>query len=320
MAETFHTLIDRNKRNSLLLMALFVLLIALLATSIGYAIGGHWSAGVLVGGIALVVSLVLAAASFYGGSAAVLRMTRAREVTRQEDPQLLNVVEEMAIAAGLPMPRVYVIDDLSPNAFATGRDPDHAAIAVTEGLRQKLTRDELQGVIAHEMAHIRNFDTRYMMLVAVMVGMIVLMSDMFLRTMRFGMVGGRRSRSRGKGGGGGGIVVLVMMVVALVLAILAPILAKLIQMAVSRQREYLADASAVQLTRYPQGLAGALSKIASDNDPLEIANRGTQHMYVVNPLNPYHEAHGHLLATHPPIRERIGRLLAMAHAADPADE
>jgi len=310
MAVDFHHLIDQNKRNSWILMVVFVVLVAVLAGVIGRAIGGHWVHGVFIGAIAMAVSLVVTLLSFFGGASAVLAMSRAREIQKADDPQLFNVVEEMSISGGLPMPKVYVINDSAPNAFATGRDPGHGVVAITTGLRSKLTRDELQGVIAHEMSHIRNYDIRYAMLVAVMVGVVVMLCDVFLRYLWYG--GGRRRRSSSSGKGGGGAQAIIM-IVAIVLAIIAPLLAKLIQMAVSRQREYLADASAVELTRYPQGLAGALAKISADPDPLEVANRGTQHMYIVNPLKKASGERSSLFATHPPIKERISRLLALAH-------
>jgi len=311
MAVDFHQLIDRNKRNSVILMVVFVVLIAAAAGLIGQAIGGDWAHAIFIGAVATVLSLIMVMASYYGGTSAVLSMSRARAIAKSDDPQLFNVVEEMSVSAGLPMPRIYVIDDSAPNAFATGRDPAHGVLVITTGLRSKLTRDELQGVVAHEMSHIRNYDIRYMMLVAVMVGVIVMMCDLFLRSLWYGGRGRRRSSSRGGRGGGGAQAILMLL--AIVMAIIAPLLAKLIQMAVSRQREYLADASAVQLTRYPLGLAGALAKIAGDTEPLEAANRGTQHMYIVNPLNKTADWRSGLFATHPPIEDRIARLRALAH-------
>jgi heat shock protein HtpX len=211
----------------------------------------------------------------------------------------------MAIAAGLPMPKVYIIDDSAPNAFATGRDPEHASVAVTSGLLKKLNRDELQGVIAHEMSHVGNFDIRYAMLVGVLVGTTVLISDFFLRGLWFG--GGRG----GGGRGGGGYAQLIMLVVAILLAILAPLFARLIQLSISRQREYLADASAVRLTRNPKGLADALQKISGDREVLEAANRATAHLYIVNPVKGFEKRAKGLFSTHPPIDERIQILRSM---------
>jgi heat shock protein HtpX len=202
----------------------------------------------------------------------------------------------MTIAAGLPMPKVYVIDDTAPNAFATGRDPEHASVAVTSGLLEKLNRDELQGVIAHEMSHVGNFDIRYAMLVGILVGTTVLISDFFLRGLWFG--GGRRRE-------GGGQAQLIMIVIAIVLAILAPIFARLLQLSISRQREYLADATAVKLTRNPKALADALQKISDDREVLEVANRATAHLYIVNPIKRFEKRAKGIFSTHPPIEERI---------------
>jgi heat shock protein HtpX len=203
------------------------------------------------------------------------------------------------------MPAVYVIDDTAPNAFATGRDPAHASVAITTGLMQKLSRDELQGVMAHELSHVGNRDILYATMVGILVGSIAMMSDFFLRSFFWG--GGRRRRSDGEGGVAG----LVLLVVAIALAVLAPICAKLLQLAVSRQREYLADASAAKLTRYPEGLASALEKISGDREVLEVANRATQHLYIVNPIKPFEKRASSLFSTHPPIMDRIARLRAM---------
>jgi len=207
---------------------------------------------------------------------------------------------------------VYVVEDPAPNAFATGRDPAHSAIAVTRGLLDKLNRDELQGVVAHEMSHVRNYDVRFQTLVGVLVGMIALIADFFLRWSLWGGAGRRRG-----GGSGGGQGQAVFMIVALVLAVLAPLAAYAVQFAVSRRREYLADASAVELTRNPLGLARALHTIASDPRPLRSANRATAHLYIANPLKKAKEATG-IFDTHPPIRQRIAVLLEMAHVGPEA--
>ncbi|HEY3269551.1 MAG TPA: M48 family metalloprotease [Armatimonadota bacterium] len=297
--------IARNKRDSLLLVAaVFGLLIAL-----GYvfarAENAPWEIGV---GAAVVAGMVASTAAYYGGSSVILSVSGAREIAHDDSPQLFNVVEEMSIAAGLPMPKVYVIDDSAPNAFATGRSPETAAIAITTGLLTKLNRDELQGVIAHEMSHIKNFDTRLLMLLAILVGGIVLLCDLFWRINRWGPAGRGRDRDRDSGSGQWQ---LVFFAIALVLAILAPFFAKLLEMAVSRHREYLADASAALLTRYPDGLASALQKISSDPEPLEAANRATQHLYIVNPVKALEGKTAGLFDTHPPIEERIARLRGM---------
>jgi len=306
-AETFHTLIARNKRNSWLLIVLF----GLFFVGMGLLIGRVWGRGdarfsigvaVAAAGVAFVMTL----ASYYGGTSAVLGIAKARQIAKPDDPQLFNVVEEMAIAAGIPMPKVYLIDDSAPNAFATGRNPTHAVVAITTGLRQKLTRDELQGVIAHEISHVRNYDILFAMLMAVMVGVLVMLCDLFLRSMWWG--GGRRKR-RDREGGGGAEALLV--IVALVLAILAPLLARIIHMAMSRQREYLADASGVELTRNPDGLASALAKISNDPEVLEVANRATAHMYIVHPIKRFEKRASSIFSTHPPLKERVQRLLSL---------
>jgi heat shock protein HtpX len=268
----------------------------------GEALGLGWG-GLAVGFVLAVGMLVFAN---YGGSAAVLRMSGARPADRERDQKLVNVVEEVAIAAGLPAPRVFVIEDLSPNAFATGRDPRSAAVAVTRGLYQKLNREELQAVIAHEIGHVRNLDIRYGVMVAILVGVTALMCDGFLRGLR---LGGGRGRSRSRGGGGGAMAFFLL--AALILAILAPLVSRILQAAVSRQREFLADATSVELTRNPGALASALEKIAADPDPLEVANRATQHLYIVNPLKHFSMKAKGLLSTHPPTPARIQRLRAM---------
>lgn len=297
--------IESNKRLSVLLM---VMVTALLVV-VGWAIGGAWDLPWYVGvSVALAVAIVVGCISYYSGGRIVLALSGAREIRKRDHPRLFNVVEEMAIAAGMPMPRVYIIEDSAPNAFATGRKPEEAAIAVTRGLLEKLNRDELQGVVAHEMSHIRNYDVLFMTMMAVMVGSVALLCDAFLRATYWG--GGRyRSRSRRTSGSN------VMVLIALVLAILAPLIGKLIQLAASRRREYLADASAALLTRYPPGLASALRKISADPEPLEAANRATQHMYIVNPLKGMGARAQSLWSTHPPIEERIKRLDRMSYMA-----
>jgi heat shock protein HtpX len=300
---TFRDRIAVNKRNSLLLIAAFLALITVFGYIIGYAWLGNPAEAVFGLVLALVVGTISGLATYYGGDRMVLAASHAREVTHDEAPVLFNVVEEMTIAAGLPMPKVYIIDDTAPNAFATGRDPEHASVAVTSGLLEKLNRDELQGVIAHEMSHVGNFDIRYAMLVGILVGTTVLISDFFLRGLWFG--GGRRRE------GGGGQAQLIMMAIAIVLAILAPIFARLLQLSISRQREYLADASAVQLTRNPKALADALQKISGDQEVLEVANRATAHLYIVNPIKKFEKRAKGIFSTHPPIEERIKILRSM---------
>jgi heat shock protein HtpX len=318
MATDFHQLIDRNKRNSWILVICFTLFVVILAGVIGFAVGGQYdpqSAALYGGGMALVALLIAGIStvgSYFGGAKAILAMSGAKPIEKKDDPQLFNVVEEMAIAGGVPVPKVYLIDDSAPNAFATGRDPQHGIIAITKGLRDKLNRDELQGVIAHEMGHIRNLDIRYAMLMATLVGVVVLLCDMFLRSMWYG--GGRRRRSSRSDGKGGGAAMLIIMIIAILLAILAPLIAKIIEMAFSRQREYLADASAVELTRNPDGLAGALAKISNDPDVLEIANRATAPMYIVHPIKNFENRASRITDSHPPIKDRIERILSLKKA------
>jgi len=300
--------IRANKRNSLLLMFAVSFLLVGLGALIGLVFGRPIH-GIVFG---FIIAFLLSLIAFYQSDQIVLSASNAVEVTPDDFPQLFNVVDEMRIAAGVPMPKVYLIDDMSPNAFATGRDPEHASVAITRGLMVKLNRDELQGVMAHEMSHVRFFDIRFAMLLAVMVGSIALMADFFLRFGLFGGLSGgsRRGRSGGRGGGGGAQIIIVL--VAILFAILAPIAAKLIELAASRRREYLADAGGVELTRNPLGLASALEKIAKDPDPLEIANRATQHLFIVNPVKSL-DSGASVFSTHPPILDRIQRLREMAY-------
>jgi heat shock protein HtpX len=310
---TFRERIAVNRRNSLILISAFLAFVAVF----GYVIGWAWigdPVGAIFGLVlAFIVGIVTGLATYYGGDRMVLAASRAREISHDEAPVLFNVVEEMAIAAGLSMPKVYIIDDSAPNAFATGRDPEHASVAVTSGLLEKLNRDELQGVIAHEMSHVGNFDIRYAMLVGILVGTTVLISDFFLRGLW--LSGGGRGRSEG-----GGYVQLIMIVIAIVFAILAPLFARLLQLSISRQREYLADASAVRLTRNPKGLADALQKISGDREVLEAANRATAHLYIVNPVKGFEKRAKGLFSTHPPIEERIQilRFMETGGVAQPA--
>ena len=274
-----------------------------LLIALGYVVGEVFAPG---GGVAMVpaalgLSGVSATASYFAGDKLVLAQSQARELAAGEETQLRNIVETLSIGLGIPPPRIYVIDDTAPNAFATGRDPKHASIAVTRGLIDKLDRTELEGVIAHELSHVGNHDIRVMLLVTVLVGTIALLSDWMFRSFAFG--GGRRGRDRGGGG--------IILIIAIVLAILTPIIAMLIQFAVSRQREYLADASGALLTRYPPGLASALRKIAADKEALEVANKATASLYFANPLKDAPRAMDGLFDTHPPIAERIRRLEAM---------
>ena len=303
MASTFYNQISANRRNSLLLALAVVGILGGLGFAIGYALTGDLTGSIVTTAIAAGLGLLMGVGTYFAGDRIVLTASGAKEVDEVSAPQLMNVVREISLAANVPMPKVYMIDDSAPNAFATGRDPEHASIAVTTGLLDKLDREELQGVIAHELAHVRNLDIRFSLIVGVMVGSIALLSDFFLR---FSFFGGARRSSRDRDGGGG--LQAIMFVVAIVLAVVAPIAARMVQLAVSRQREYLADASSVELTRNPYGLERALAKISGDREVLEVANRATQHLYFTNPIKKFEERASGLFSTHPPIVERINRI------------
>lgn len=298
----FYDAIASNKRRSVALCVLFIVIIAALGFLFGVQLGDPGFAT----GIALIVAGLSAWVSYYNSDKMVLAMSGARPVEHAEYPFLDNIIEGLAIAAGVPKPRAYIIEDTAMNAFATGRDPQHAVICVTSGLLTRLNRAELEGVIAHELSHIQNYDIRFMSLVVVLVGVITLLSDWFLRSLRW-RSGSRRSSSN-RGGGG---LVLVFLILGIVLAILAPIIAALIQAAVSRQREFLADANGVRLTRYPKGLADALRKLGGDEELLEAANKATAHLYIVSPLLAHGGRVNSWFDTHPPIEERVAKLEAM---------
>ena len=295
--------ISRNKWKSIALIGFFMAFIFLLTWFFEYLTG--WGKGGLA--LAVVVAMGMAAVGYYASDKIVLTISRARPVTKEEFPYLYNVVEGLAIAAGLPAPKCYVIDDTAPNAFAAGRKPETAVICVTTGILEKLNRVELEGVIAHEMSHIKNYDVRLQTLVVVMAGVVALLSDWMLRSFLWG--GGRRrgGRDRGSSGGAGGILIIV----GLALAVLSPFIATIIQLAVSRKREFLADANGAMLTRYPAGLASALRKISADTEPLKAANKATAHLYIVNPLKNIKGGVNKLFSTHPPIEERIAALEKM---------
>jgi heat shock protein HtpX len=309
-------LIRANKRNSIVLMALMAVVLLLLGFIIGLAFFGP-KGGFFGLIIATAIWLILTLVSFSSGDQIFLAASKAKPITHDVHPQLFNVVEEMKIAAGLPaMPKVYIINDPAPNAFATGRKPETASVAVTAGLLGRLNRDELQGVIAHEISHILHRDILFVTLAGVMLGSIVLLSQVFLRGMFYSSMTGSRRRYS-SGGGGGGQAQLVMLIIAIVVAILAPIMAYLLYFALSRKREYLADAGAARLTRYPGGLAGALEKIANDPSPqLAAANKVTAPMYIVNPFKKKKQMKlSDLTSTHPPISERVRILRNMTHGA-----
>lgn len=280
-------------------MVLFIILILLLGWVFGEYTGyGYW--GLI---FALIISLVMTLFSYYKGDKVALWSAGAKPIVKEDNPYVFRMVENLCITAGLPMPKIYVINDPAPNAFATGRDPEHASIALTSGIIEKLENEELEGVIAHELSHIKNYDIRLMMIVAVMVGIIVLISNWIFRIRG---IGGRRGK-------GGGQIVAIMMIIGIVLALLSPLIAELIKMAVSRKREYLADASGALLTRYPAGLANALEKISAHKTPMQRANNGTAHLFIANPFGE-RAARGlaHMFSTHPPIEDRITKLRDMA--------
>lgn len=282
--------IASNKRRTVILMAVFVLVLV----AFGFAFGE--ASGDLIGGlmIAGAVSLGMTWVSYYKSDVIALKSAGAKEIEKKDNPMLWNTVENLAITAGTPMPRVAIIEDRSMNAFATGRNPENAVVAVTTGLLERLNKTELEGVLAHELSHIKNYDILLMTVTVVLVGTIALLADM----LRWG-IGGRGSRDRG-----GWLAIL-----GLVLIILSPLIGQLIKLAVSRQREYLADASGALLTRYPEGLASALEKISADTQPLKRANHATAHMFISNPFKQGNVAK--FFSTHPPAAERIKRLRDM---------
>ncbi len=303
-------LIRTNKRNSILLMTIMASVLLALGGIIGlYVVGPE---GVPFGlAIALAIWLILTLVSFSAGDQILLSASRAKLITHDIHPQLFNVVEEMKIAAGLPMPKIYLIDDPAPNAFATGRKPENASIAVTAGLLEKLNRDELQGVIAHEMSHILHRDILFVTLAGIMLGSIVILSQVFLRGMFYSSMGGRRRRVSSSGRGSGQAQ-LVIALIAILAAILAPIMAHILYFAISRKREYLADAAAARLTRYPEGLASALEKISGSAEKMDSPDKVTAPMYIVNPLQSTKRKLSGLGSTHPPTSQRIKVLRNMA--------
>ncbi len=292
--------IRKNQFGSFFMMVLFILIIGVLGAFIGY----YFSSMYFGLSMAILFSIIYVLISYFAGANMILSMSGARPVTREEFPHLYHTVEGLAIAAGIPTPKAYVIDDSALNAFATGRDPKHGVICVTTGLMQKLNRQELEGVVAHEMSHIKNYDIRFMMLTAVLVGLVTLLSDFILRMFLWG----GKSRDRDSG-----YIGLILIVVGLVFAILAPLIGQLIKLSISRKREYLADASGAMLTRYPQGLANALKKISKDPDPLvDRANKATAHLFISVPFRQKKMSlMQKMFSTHPPIAERIKRLEAM---------
>jgi len=299
---TVYGRIEANRRRTWVLLAFFLFFVAMVAAVLAAAMGFGLEAIPL----ALILAGLVSFISYYSSDSIVLAISQAEEVKHDENPELYHLVENLCIGAGLPTPRVYLIEDTAPNAFATGRDPKHAVVVLTRGLVQKLDKLELEGVIAHELSHIRNYDIRLMGIVVVLVGIVALLADWFFRFTWYGS--GRRSSNRSRGEGGLGAILLIL---ALIMAILAPIAAGLIRAAISRRREFLADADAALLTRYPEGLARALEKISADPEPLEVANKATAHLYIVNPLKDHSSWLNNLFSTHPPVEERIAALRAM---------
>ncbi len=306
---TAYNQVAANKTKTWIIMILFTLFVAIVAYILTSALGYNNSEAIGFTTIFLVVALIMNFASYFYSDSIILAISQAQQIEKKDNPELFRFVENLCLAAGLPMPRIYIIDDSAPNAFATGRDPNHSAVVFTTGILEKIDRLELEGVVAHELSHIKNYDIRVMAVVTILVGLIALMSDVFFRIMWLG--GGRKSNDSDRGGSLGAI----FLIVGIVLAILSPIIAKLIQLAVSRQREFLADASGVVLTRNPDGLANALLKISADKEPLEVANKGTAHLYIINPFKESHsgwvKSFANLFNTHPSIEERVAALKAM---------
>jgi heat shock protein HtpX len=291
-----YTEISHNKQKTALLIAFFLVLVI----ALGWVFSQYFQSPALLP-LAVGLSVFMSIGSYFYSDKIVLAMSKAREVQKADDPELYRTVENLAITAGLPTPKVYLIDDAAMNAFATGRDPKHSVLAITTGLRDKLTKQELEGVMAHELSHVGNYDIRLSTIIVVLVGVITLLSNWMLRMSFFG---GRRSRDNNQ-------ATAIFGLIGIILAILSPIAATLIQLAISRKREYLADASGALLTRYPEGLASALKKIAADTEPLEEANNATAHLYIINPLHANPSMFSNLFDTHPPIEERIKRLESM---------
>lgn len=289
--------ISANKNKTWMLISLFSILIVLL----GWAFGS-WSGSAEFGiFLAVMISVIMSMIGYFQGDAVALATSGAQAIEKQDNPELYRIIENLAIAAGLPTPKIYIMPDTAINAFATGRDPQHASIAVTSGALQALDKTELEGVLAHELSHIGNYDIRVMTIVVVLVGVILLLSDMMTRSIFFGR--GRRDSDDNNNSAG------IFLIIGIVLAILSPIFAQLIKLAVSRQREYLADASGCMLTRYPDGLVRALEKISVQDQPMTKANHATAHMFLANPFDPHvTKKFEQLFSTHPPIEERIARL------------
>ncbi|MEK7159506.1 MAG: M48 family metallopeptidase [Patescibacteria group bacterium] len=293
--------IDSNKRNSVILVLTFFIILIGLGYAFDYFYGtAEFPYFWLMIGVA--ISFFMTLISYFQGDKIALYMSGAKQIGKEENKYVFNMVENLCLTAGVPVPKVYIIEDSSINAFATGRKPAVASIAVTRGAIEKLANEELEGVIAHELSHIGNYDIRFMTLVAVLVGAIAILADMFWR---IGYLGRHRSSSNDRGGGNS-----IVLIVGIVMVILSPIVAELIKLAISRKREYLADASGALLTRYPEGLARALEKIGQENQPLKIKSTATAHLFIANPFAS--SKLKSIFSTHPPIEERIKKLRSMA--------
>lgn len=293
-----YTEISKNKTRTVVLLMGFIAFVM----GVGFVLAEMQQPGAGVGGliIAATISLIWTLVTYFVGDKITLAANHAKEIQKKDHPELYRTVENLAITAGLPMPKVYLIDSPALNAFATGRDPNHAVVAVTTGILARLDKKEMEGVLAHELSHVGNYDIRLLMVVTALAGVIMIMTDFFWRWNFFH--GGSSDRRDGR-------LQLVLLVVGLVLIIFAPLFASLIKLAISRKREYLADASGALLTRYPEGLASALEKISSDSTPLQTASKGTAHLYISNPFKS--GSWSNLFSTHPPIEERIKRLRGM---------
>jgi heat shock protein HtpX len=291
--------IDSNKRKTVLLIILFIAFVLF----IGWLYGDITQTGYSGLTIAIIISLIMTVFSYFAGDKVALATAGAKPIAKEENLYVYRLVENLCITAGLPVPKVYIISDPTINAFATGRDPQHASIAITQGAIDKLENQELEGVIAHELSHVKNYDIRLMMIVIVLVGIIALISNWLMHGFLWRKGGDERSR---------GQLGAILLIVGIVLAILSPLIAQIIQLAVSRKREYLADAEGSLLTRYPAGLASALEKIMNENLPLRRANNATAHLYIANPFGASKKFLSNLFTTHPPIEDRIAKLRQMA--------
>ncbi len=287
--------IDSNKRKTWLLIGIFILVI----TGIGWFLDYYMDAGYGILVFALILSVVMSTVSYYASDKVALQTTGAKEIKKEDNPYVYRMVENLCITAGVSMPKVYIIESNALNAFATGRDPEHASIALTTGIIAALENEELEGVIAHELSHVKNYDIRLMTVVVVLVGMIALIGDLFFR-MRF-YSGGRRSDNKNSSG--------IILVIGIIFILLSPVIAEIIKLAISRKREYLADASGALLTRYPEGLARALEKISQSPVELKTASTATAHLFISNPLKKKNLSK--LFSTHPPIEDRIKKLREM---------